>query len=91
MVEFFAYGKVQPGVGKWGNASAGEPSTRTERVQFPRGSFKTVLGGHLNGGDAVNYLLRAREGQFLTVSLLPNSPNTQEPNLRNHVFLLYLF
>ena len=49
---------------------------RTERVQFPTGATGTTLSGRLNGGDAVNYVLGARDGQFLSVSLAPESSDT---------------
>ena len=58
------------------SAPSSEPVTRTERVQFPAGATGTTLSGRLNGGDAVNYVLGARDGQFLSVNLAPESPDT---------------
>lgn len=57
-------------------SSSGEPTTRTENVKFASGTNGTVLAGTLGGGDAVNYLLGARNGQFLNVSLLDSGPDT---------------
>ncbi|MEM9105272.1 MAG: hypothetical protein AAGC96_06415 [Pseudomonadota bacterium] len=57
-------------------SSSSEPSTRTEVVKFASGTNGTVLAGSLNGGDAVNYVLGARNGQFLNVSLLESAPDT---------------
>ena len=57
-------------------ASTGEPSTRTENVKFASGKNGTVLAGSLGGGEAVNYVLGARNGQFLNVSLLDAAPDT---------------
>ena len=65
-------------------AVAAEPRTYTERVHFPKGAIKTVLSGSLGPGEARNYLLGARDQQFLTVSLLPGSPN---PGLHFNVFV----
>ena len=53
-----------------------EPVTRTERVRFPAGASGVELGGRLNSGDAVNYLLGARAGQVLSVRLLPDDADT---------------
>jgi hypothetical protein len=53
-----------------------EPETRTERVQFEHGRTKTIRSGRLHGGESTRYLLGARDGQFLTVSLLPNNAQT---------------
>jgi hypothetical protein len=36
------------------SAAKREPTTKTERVQFPRGATQTQLKGRLSGGDAVN-------------------------------------
>ena len=56
-------------------SNSGEPTTRTENVKFASGSNGTVLAGTLGGGDAVNYVLGARNGQFLNVSLLEAAPD----------------
>lgn len=57
-------------------SSSGEPTTRTENVKFAAGTSGTVLGGALGSGDAVNYVLGARNGQFLNVSLTQAGPDT---------------
>ena len=57
-------------------SSSGEPTTRSENVKFAAGTSGTVLGGTLGGGDAVNYVLGARNGQFLNVSLMEAGPDT---------------
>ena len=67
---------VEGGGQEAGSTPSSEPVTRTERVQFPAGATGTTLGGRLNAGDAVNYVLGARDGQFLTVNLAPQSPDT---------------
>jgi len=59
-----------------GNATAREPETYTERVQFAPGTIKDVLGGALGPGESRRYLLNARDGQELRVALLPNNAQT---------------
>ncbi|WP_036480617.1 hypothetical protein [Myxosarcina sp. GI1] len=49
---------------------------RTERVQFPSGTTGTTLTGQLGSEQAIRYILNAREGQFLKVSLRPDNPYT---------------
>ncbi len=53
-----------------------EPTTRDERIQFPSGTSGTEVRGELGSGDAVRYLLNARDGQFLYVRLETRSPRT---------------
>lgn len=42
---------------------------RSERVQFPRGTSSTVLRGTIRGDQGVDYVVGARAGQTITVSL----------------------
>ncbi len=42
---------------------------RTERVQFPAGRQGATLTGHLAGREGVDYLLGAKAGQRMTVTL----------------------
>lgn len=60
-----------------GPAVSAEPFTRTERVRFSEAATGTILDGRLNGGEAVNYVLGARDGQFLTVELESRSADTR--------------
>jgi hypothetical protein len=48
---------------------AAEQSTRTERVQFKKGSTSAVIKGQVKGSGDVDYLVRAGAGQTITVSL----------------------
>ena len=50
-------------------ATAAEQSTRTERVQFKKGSTSAVIKGQVKGYSDVDYLVRAGAGQTITVSL----------------------
>ena len=47
--------------------SGGEPTTRTERVHFDRGSSGTELTATLTPGSSVRYVLGAKNGQDLYV------------------------
>ena len=67
---------IVSGGGQAAPTKPSEPETRTERVQFKHGETKDIVSGRLHGGESTRYLLRAREGQFLTVSLLPNDAQT---------------
>jgi hypothetical protein len=58
------------------SATSSEPVTQTERVRFPAGATGATLRGRLNAGDAVNYVLGARDGQFLSVTLSPADADT---------------
>lgn len=42
---------------------------RTERVQFARGTSQKVIKGGVRGYDSVNYMVGARAGQRLNVSM----------------------
>ncbi|MEM1366703.1 MAG: hypothetical protein AAGG02_01560 [Cyanobacteria bacterium P01_H01_bin.15] len=55
------------------NSQAGDAS---ERVSFRAGSTGTTVTGELGSSQGVRYLLNARDGQFLRVSLRPNNPYT---------------
>ena len=46
---------------------------RTERVRFDRGTTGTTLRGHIDGYDAVRYVLGARRGQSTRMSLKANN------------------
>lgn len=46
---------------------------RTERVQFATGTSSKTVRGTIRGYDSVNYLVRARAGQTLTISFQPNN------------------
>ncbi len=51
-------------------------ANRTERVQFRSGTTGTVVTGKLGSEQGVRYVLNAREGQYLKVSLRPDNKNT---------------
>ena len=46
---------------------------RTVRVQFERGTSGATITDQITGYESVNYVLGAREGQFLRVSLRPDN------------------
>ncbi len=46
-----------------------QDGTRTERVQFPRGSTGTTISDSITGYEAVEYLVGAQAGQEMTVVL----------------------
>lgn len=46
---------------------------RTERVQFERGASSTVIEGSITGYETVDYLLGARLGQAMNVSMATNN------------------
>jgi len=43
--------------------------TRTERVQFARGTSAATLHGNVHGYDSVDYVIGARRGQTLSVRM----------------------
>lgn len=47
-----------------------------KRIQFERGKSEAILTGKVTGRDDVLYKLKARDGQFLTVQMLPGSKPT---------------
>jgi len=56
-------------------APAREPTTRTQRVQFPAGGSGAELTGTLCPGCSTRYVLQARKGQDLYVRVAPKGPN----------------
>lgn len=50
--------------------------SRTERVQFARGTSSATLHGNIHGYDTVDYVLGARGGQALSVRLQPTNTST---------------
>lgn len=46
-----------------------QDAVRTERVYFARGTSSAALAGTLRGDATVDYVVGAREGQTMTVSL----------------------
>jgi hypothetical protein len=52
-------------------AQAGD--IRTERVQFPKGKTGTTIRGRIKGYETLDYKLRARAGQHMTVALETDS------------------
>lgn len=49
--------------------AAAQDHTRTERVQFARGTSSATLHGNVHGYDAVDYVIGARRGQTLNVRM----------------------
>lgn len=49
---------------------------RTEQVQFARGASSKAIKGSIKGYAGANYLVRARAGQRLTVSLRTSNPSS---------------
>ena len=47
--------------------------TRTVQVHFPHGATGTTITDKITGYESVSYVLGAREGQFLTVSMRPDN------------------
>ncbi|MGB5831322.1 MAG: hypothetical protein WBG92_04955 [Thiohalocapsa sp.] len=43
--------------------------SRTERVQFHKGASSATIEGRINGYDSVDYLLGARGGQSMSISM----------------------
>lgn len=56
-------------VGALALPAVAQDHSRTERVQFARGSSSAVLHGNIHGYDTVDYVLGARGGQTLSVRL----------------------
>lgn len=52
--------------------SAAWAAPRSERVVFAKGATSKVIKGSIKGYDYVDYVIRARGGQSLTVSLTSN-------------------
>lgn len=53
-----------------------QAQNRTERVEFRAGTIGTTITSQLGSGQGVRYILNARNGQYLRVSLRPNNPYT---------------
>jgi len=51
------------------SAALAESDIRTERVQFEPGSDSAVIHGSITGYETVDYVLGAREGQSMKVSM----------------------
>jgi len=49
---------------------------RTERVQFAKGATSKTLKGSLKGDASVDYVVGARAGQTMSVTLKPGNPST---------------
>jgi hypothetical protein len=58
-----------PLIGAW--AAGG---SRQEEVRFDAGTSATSIAGQIRGDEGVDYLVRARAGQTLTVSFKPSNP-----------------
>jgi hypothetical protein len=56
-------------IGAW--AAGG---SRQEEVRFDAGTSATSIAGQIRGDEGVDYLVRARAGQTLTVSFKPSKP-----------------
>ena len=83
IVDFYADGQSWPGFVRGdgspyqasGSGSGSAQSVTTERVRFPSGASSTEFPAQLPPGMTVRYLLGARNGQFLDVSISPpNAP-----------------
>ena len=65
-------------------------ATTTQRVRFPRGTMGTILRGRVRGYDVADYLVGARAGQQMTVSLRSDSEsiyfNVTAPGARDALF-----
>jgi hypothetical protein len=56
-------------------APAREPTTTTQRVQFPAGGSGAELTGTLCPGCSTRYVLQAKEGKDFYVRVAPKGPN----------------
>lgn len=54
----------------------GEPTAGTHTVRFASGASSATVSGRLGSEQAAKYVLGARDGQFLTVSLRPDNSFT---------------
>lgn len=50
-------------------AASAQSDIRTERIQFERGATSAVIESSLTGYETVDYVLGAREGQYMNVSM----------------------
>lgn len=53
-----------------------QTTVRNERVQFPRGATSTSVRGTIRGYQVVDYVVGARAGQALAVSLRTDNAST---------------
>ena len=56
------------------NALAGD--IRTERVQFHKGASSATVEGHIKGRESIDYVLGAREGQSMNVSMATDNASS---------------
>lgn len=75
-LKVFAPLAVSAGLALASFGAAAADETRTVRVQFERGTSGATITDRITGYESVNYILGAREGQFLTVSLRPDNQST---------------
>ncbi|WP_447729044.1 hypothetical protein [Sphingomonas koreensis] len=65
--------------------------TRSERVQFPRGASSQVVRGTIRGYSSVDYIVGARAGQTLRVSMRTGNAsayfNVIAPGAQNAMFI----
>jgi hypothetical protein len=54
------------------SVTAVDAAPRTERVAFAKGASSKVIKGSIKGYDYVDYVIGARGGQLLTVSMTSN-------------------
>jgi len=48
---------------------AAADEARSERIQFPKGKTQTTVSGKITGEESIVYMLNAKDGQFLKVSM----------------------
>jgi hypothetical protein len=56
------------------NALAGD--IRTERVHFHKGASSATVEGHIKGRESIDYVLGAREGQSMNVSMATDNASS---------------
>jgi hypothetical protein len=56
-----------------GDPALAQRDIRTERVEFARGAVVAIREGAITGYDVVDYVLRARAGQYANVSMATNN------------------
>jgi len=71
-------------------AGAAVAASTKQRVRFPRGTMGTILRGRVRGYDTADYLVGARAGQQMTVSLRSDNDsnyfNVTAPGAREALF-----
>ncbi len=60
----------------FGAVGPAEAQSQTVQVQFQPGTTGAAYAGRLGSGEAIRYVLNAREGQFMSVSVLTAAPFT---------------